>query len=188
MIDKGFNRIKPLTTGLSNHGSRVYDDGPFIEQLKAQIRDKGPYRLFITITFRPGIKYNRRVENINRLLHHYNTLLFDTDYEDRLKSLEGYAFFEDHASDRLIDQPHVHMLVKHQECLEKYSFDELEDLFLDATDQVSFVGRQVFNDKGLDIQEVTSDGVIGYCVKHMTKKNLNRFKTFGMDGLSDNLG
>lgn len=173
-----FTQLKPY--------DNIFNHNEVSDELEKQIACQ-QLHLFVTLTWQHKIPYLKRVKFINGLLHQYNQLIFTRKYRAKGRGLQGYAVFEDHASEILRGRPHVHLLVRHQEKLERFTAIDLEDMFRKAAGQVRDEGKRVFNNAGIDIQPVTSNRVIGYCLKQITAKNLHRVKMFDKDGLSDNL-
>lgn len=184
----GFQRIRPDKHDYGESIAQQVSAMSLTQAIQDSIQAKGPYHLFITLTFGRNTTYNKRCQFLNYFLHVYNQVIFTRDYRARDEFHQGYAIFEKHRSEALEDKPHVHMLLRPQERYFKHDFNWHHERFHAAARKVQDgQGRRVFHANCIDIQEVKDNGVIGYCFKNVRDNRIDHVKSIGKDGISDNI-
>lgn len=146
-----------------------------------------PYYFFITLTFGVRTSFEMNCKFVNKFLHRYNISLFKPGYHKRHDWLEGFAFFEDHLSHKIINKKHVHMLIKPNVRFNDFTKRGNRDIFRKAASKVMDEKRRVFYKDHIDIRNAYVGCKNEYLFKQINDTCLYRFKTIGVAGLSDNI-
>jgi|GEM_PF-3360866 len=199
----GFQRLNPTRLNpISNSNNRSNSslssrvdpasDNPYkvkTEQFKEFIRNTGPYRFFITLTFNKKTYFLQKCEYVNRFIRYYNQIIFCHDYERKDRFMSGFAFFEHHASLEMVDSLHVHILIRTHQRFSKFDEVAHQGIFKKAALKVQNHKHQnVFSSRCIDLQMVWDElGAIEYDTKNIWDGNLDLIKIIGKEGLSDKI-
>ena len=184
--ESGFQKLNPFKNYSGDYADMILGNKSIKKEYKSLIRESRPYCFFITLTFGRNVSSYKKCQFTDVLLHRYNQKLFSRNYKEKEIYLEGFAIFESHASSKLADRYHVHMLIRYNERYDKYDLNSHRDIFNNAAAKVlDGQNRRVFNDKCIDIREAGDDGRIDYCTKQISDLNVSQIKPIGKDGLSD---
>ncbi len=183
---QGFQRCEPF--GFDYRECKIPANAKKVktEQMMQFVKNNGPFAYFFTLTYPRQMGIGEILRYADNLVHRLNNKIFGRGYARGSDWMEGVAILEDHKLGNSRNDLHLHILAKHNARYNKYSYNQILNMFYNTADKVVDDGkRQVFYEKCIDFQEYRDDGAIEYCFKQVWDGNLDRVKFFNKRGMSD---
>ncbi len=177
--------LKPLGSKYQRY--QLASNNPITEACREMVYNMSPY-FFISLTLMSMVNESHMQVLINKFIHKFNQKLFSRKYDKKPVFMEGFAFFEKFCSGVSNNNYHVHMLICENDEYYGKDFDVHKVNFYEAASQVKNErGNRVFSPKAIDIRLAGDERRIDYSFEQLHDGNLDRFKTIGLNGLSDRL-
>lgn len=154
-----------------------------------QMESYGPYRFLLTLTFQHRITDAYATEQAEIFWRRLTKKIFEMDRRIPFSSINGYAVLEkasitkEQDARRNVDgweNPHFHMLIKDHAVFSRDDAVAIQQIqaasWKAARNLKTYSGRPLVSreEKGIDVRDVYSDGILDYLAEDSTERGWKR--------------